>query len=82
MAFKCTNASCPYGPEWDEGLEVTTEPDGTVAEYRRADSYSQTPSYHDPSVSNFRGLCLNCHDDFSRDIDDTIGFGDYVAGAY
>lgn len=69
MAFKCTEARCPYGPEWDNGLEPTRNSDGTVPEHLRSDSYSQNPSPNDPTVSNFDGLCLNCIDDHKRDDD-------------
>lgn len=67
MAYKCTDLRCPYGPEWDEGNDVTRNADGTVMEHLRADSYSQTPSFKDPSISGFYGLCLNCIDD--RELD-------------
>lgn len=67
MAYKCTDLRCPYGPEWDAGEEVTRNEDGTVMEHLRADSYSQTPSFEDKSVSGFGGRCLNCIADDEQD---------------
>lgn len=60
MVYKCTDVRCPYGPEWDEGENVTRNADGTVMEHLRADSYSQTSDFTDPKISGFDGLCLNC----------------------
>jgi hypothetical protein len=58
--FYCENLYCPYGPEWDEGKEVTRNADRTAPVYLRNHStVSQNSGTRDRH-------CLNCTYDMQK----------------
>ena len=66
MAYKCTNTRCEYGPNFD-GKDSIMCDGGVVPEAMREDAYSQEPAYRKDGRLPWKGLCLNCIDDYNKD---------------